>query len=160
MPKKWTYLAATAALGAAVFIGSSLPSRTQADSAAQPGSSDDPVVTKSYVDEAIKSVSGGASGGSAAQVINVSLTPGQRLIANASTEVVVRTGATKAYSKDGSGIPDLTDGKDLTDGTAVAKNHLLLFPRDGRGVSAVTASIVMVRGGYTILDKNGNPVTP
>ena len=160
MAKKWTYLVATLALGTAVFVGSSLPSHTQADSAVQPGSADDPVVTKSYVDQAIKSVTGGSSSGGMTQVINVSLTAGQQLIANASTEFIVRAGNTKAYSKDGSGIPDLTDGKDLANGVAVPKNHLLLFPRDGRGVTALTSSIVMVRGSYTVLDKNGNQIAP
>ncbi|MEO3947256.1 hypothetical protein [Gorillibacterium sp. CAU 1737] len=148
MQKKWTYAAATVLLGAAVFVGSSLSSFTKADSAVQPGSADDPVVTKSYVDQAVRSA--GGTGGASAAVTNVTLSAGQVLIGNAGTEFIVRTGSTKAYSKDGSGIPDLTDGKDLTDGVGVPKNHLLLFPRDGRGVTAVTTSIVMVRGSYTI----------
>ncbi|WP_058300347.1 hypothetical protein [Gorillibacterium timonense] len=158
MQKKWTYVAATALLGTAVFIGSSLTSHTQADSAVQPGSSDDPVVTKSYVDQAVKSA--GGSGGGSVGVTNVSVSAGQVLIGNSGTEFIVRTGTTKAYSKDGSGIPDLTDGKDLADGVSVPKNHLLLFPRDGRGIASVTNSIVMVRGTYTIMDKNGNVVGP
>lgn len=159
MQKKWTYLASTVLLGTAVFIGSSLTSHTQADSAVQPGSADDPVVTKSYVDQAIKSV-GGSGGGGAAAVVNVSVGAGQILIGNAGTEFIVRAGTTKAYSQDANGIPDLTEGKDLGNGVTVPKNHLLLFPRDGRGLTSVTNSIVMVRGTYTILDKSGNVVGP
>ncbi|MNW68495.1 hypothetical protein D3C74_472750 [compost metagenome] len=52
------------------------------------------------------------------------------------------------------GVADLTDGIDLTNGQAAPTNHLLSFPRDGRGITVLEGNkyslTVMVRGGYTL----------
>ncbi|MCL6458526.1 MAG: hypothetical protein K6T85_11030 [Gorillibacterium sp.] len=152
MNKKWTYITATLTIATAVFIGSSLTQTTQADSAVPPGSADDPVVTKSYVDEQIRNVGGGSGNGEAAAgIVVVTLTKGQTLVANASTEFILRVGEAKAMSKDGNGIPDVTLGKDIANGAPISKNSLLIFPSDGRGITALSnQAIVMVRGGYTV----------
>jgi len=132
-----------------------------------PGTADDPVVTKSYVDQQIQKALGGGgtttptnpttpsqpSQGSD-EVKNVALKPGKILIADAGAEFIVRSGNAVIYTEDSNGVADLTDGKDLLNGQAAPKNHLLSFPREGRGIQVKEGQknglIVMVRGGYTI----------
>lgn len=151
----------------------------------QPGTAEDPVVTKSYVDQQIqKALQGGnvsaptqapsattapaataaptkapASGtgdtgtaGNASEIVDVK--PGQTLIASAGAEFIVRAGKAVIYSQDTNGVADLTDGVDLANGAAAPMNHLLSFPRDGRGITVANGQtlglVVMVRGGYTL----------
>ncbi|MNJ69128.1 hypothetical protein D3C77_654390 [compost metagenome] len=70
------------------------------------------------------------------------------------TEFIVRIGQAVVYTADANGISDLTDGVDIAPGEDVSNNHLLLFPRDGRGLtvkeSAAGGLTVMVRGSYEI----------
>jgi hypothetical protein len=137
---------------AAVMIYAHSDSR--ADSA-KPGSIDDPLVTKSYVDKLL--AQGGAGGQGAAQGIRteiVTVNPGEVLLAKAGAQFVLRAGKGVAYSPDANGISDVTDGKDIMSGQPVANNHLLIFPRDGRGVTpdpkANAPLTVLVIGGYEI----------
>lgn len=139
--------------GAAFWLGTAINSN--ADSA-KPGSIDDPLVTKSYVDKLL--AQGGAGGEQgAAQGIKtevVIVNPGEVLLAKAGSQFVLRAGKGVAYSPDANGISDVTDGKDILSGQPVANNHLLIFPRDGRGVmpdpKANARLTVLVIGGYEI----------
>lgn len=119
-----------------------------------PGSLDDPVVTKSYVDEQINKIaqSGGGSSGGTAEIIVEELKAGDILIANAGTEVILRGGNAVAYGEGSNGIPDVTGGSDLAIGNIVPNNHQLIFPRDdGRGIKITKGpAYIMVRGGYSI----------
>ncbi|MEY9096604.1 hypothetical protein [Paenibacillus sp. RC84] len=161
-----------------------------------PGSADDPVVTKSYLEQYVQGLGGsvGTGGGNGlteskikeiiAQEIAklptnnggggtpstgqgnamkvVALKAGQTILADAGSELIVRNGKTLAVSNDDNGIPDVTAGKDLAAGTVVQNNHLLIFPRDGRGVKPdlkETADVyVMVRGGYVVQNADGSKV--
>ena len=124
--------------------------------ASTPGSEDDPVVTKSYVDTVISKLESSleGSGGSNAYKV-LQLNAGQKLICGASTELILRSGEATAISitTNGveNGISDLTSGTDLTMGKAVESNHSVLVPRDdGRGITAGTDIYIMVRGEYSI----------
>lgn len=186
--KKW--LVGSIIVSAGLLVGSALS--IQADGAtvsgSTPGSVDDPVVTKSYVDQQIQKALGGnisvpaatqgsagstststsnaantanhakdtntstsADTGTALKVVTVKAE--QKLIAHGGTELVVRVGKAVVVTE-GDGISDLTDGKDISNGQAVQNNHLLLVPRDGRGISPDPAQAngltVLVRGGYEI----------
>jgi hypothetical protein len=140
-------------VAAAVMIYAHSDSR--ADSS-KPGSIDDPLVTKSYVDQLL--AGGGAGGGSGAaagiKTEVVIINPGEVLLAKAGTQFVLRAGKGVAYSSDANGISDVTDGKDILSGQPVANNHLLIFPRDGRGVmpdpKANAPLTVLVMGNYEI----------
>ncbi|OBZ07913.1 hypothetical protein A8L34_25130 [Bacillus sp. FJAT-27264] len=148
----------------------------------QPGTADDPVVTKSYVDQQIqKALQGGTAITPTATVaptaiptqaptqpsatpnpanttsnesVIVDVKPGQSLIASAGAEFIVRAGKAVILSQDANGVADLTDGKDLGNGVSAPTNHLLSFPRDGRGIAVQEGQtlglVVMVRGGYTL----------
>ncbi|OMF81768.1 hypothetical protein [Paenibacillus glucanolyticus] len=152
-------------IGSSITIGAIL-NTPAAGAGTTPGTTDDPVVTKSYVDQQIQQALNGGSGENtnptnptqpsqgADEVKNVALKPGKILIADAGTEFIVRSGNAVIYTEVSSGVADLTDGKDLLNGQAAPKNHLLSFPREGRGIQVKEGQtsnlIVMVRGGYTI----------
>lgn len=147
-------------IAAGVWVGVNFASPLEAETnALTPGSVDDPVVTKSYVDEQVAKLGGGTPGGetgagsdTALEVVTVPA--GKTLMAGQGTEVIVRVGKAVAYSSDASGIADLTGGTDLTKGKAVPTNHLLLFPREGRGIlpdpNQKNGLTVLVKGSYTL----------
>lgn len=150
-------------LSFSLFAGSLLNTTADGASSAQPGTTDDPVVTKSYVDQQIQKALGGGStepsnpsipsqGGDEIKV--VTLKPGKILVANAGAEFIVRSGKAVIYTQDSNGVADLTDGVDLVNGQAAPSNHLLSFPREGRGITVKDGQknglVVMVRGGYTV----------
>ncbi|MFC3799804.1 hypothetical protein [Cohnella sp. GCM10012308] len=125
-----------------------------------PGLSDDPIVTKSYVDQKIAELkSGENSGGNstpedATKLEVVTIPLGAKLMVSAGGEIVVRTGKAVAYSSDSNGLSDLTAGADIASGSPIATNHLILFPRDGRGVEPdprqKNGLTVLVRGKYQL----------
>ncbi|WP_338841909.1 hypothetical protein [Paenibacillus glucanolyticus] len=161
MKTYWKVSLAALAVGSGIWIGA-IYSNTASGAGTTPGTTDDPVVTKSYVDQQIQQALNGGSGGNtnptnptqpsqgADEVKNVALKPGKILIADAGTEFIVRSGNAVIYTEVSSGVADLTDGKDLLNGQAAPKNHL----REGRGIQVKEGQtsnlIVMVRGGYTI----------
>ncbi|MDH4619229.1 hypothetical protein [Brevibacillus sp. AY1] len=118
-----------------------------------PGSVDDPVVTKSYVDKAIQAL-GGSAGGSSLTVVE--LYPGSTLYGFEGTEFIVRTGQVQAVAgNNGDGLTDLTAGADLRAGASVGHNHLLLIARsDNRGLRLAPqydgVAHIMVRGKYEL----------
>lgn len=114
---------------------------------AQPGTEDDPLVSKSYVDAQIASVKSAA--GSNYAVVHVE--PGQKVIGGEGTEIILRAGEAAIVENGSNGVADLTTGEDLKSGEKAEMNHLLLVPRaDGRGILAGTELYIMVRGSYTI----------
>ncbi|WP_339817970.1 hypothetical protein MKZ15_21280 [Paenibacillus sp. FSL R7-0216] len=169
MKTGWKIATAVVLVGGSVWAGSLLSMQAEG-AGTTPGTADDPVVTKSYVDQAIQQAIGGGgsstapstpstggSGGSSSseagiQIVDVK--PGKILVAAAGAEFIVRSGKAVIYSADSNGVADLTDGKDIPNGGAVANNHLLSFPREGRGIQVQDGDThnltVMVRGGYQI----------
>ncbi|MFZ5652580.1 MAG: hypothetical protein ACOY4I_17240 [Bacillota bacterium] len=120
----------------------------------EPGSVNDPLVTRSYVESQINSRLPGQVNDTIKAYADkymawkvADLTPGQQLEAKAGAEIIVRAGRTLVVDPVGSGIPDVTKGGNITAGQAVDLDHLLIVPRsDGRGISAQTKAIVMYKG--------------
>jgi len=83
----------------------------------------------------------------------VTLNPsyGQILTIENGTEVILRTG-TAVVVAGPNGLVDMTQGRDIANGVAVSRNHLLIAPRtDGRGLRFTSESNwVMVRGAFTL----------
>lgn len=130
-----------AAASAAVYAASS-------DTA---GTSSDPVVTKSYVDNAVAAVSGSGQAQTTGGYQILELQAGETLIGSQNTQIIVRSGVVNAVIPGENGLSDLTAGTDLPNNVEVAKDHLLLVPRsDGRGIHALTPAFVMIQGDYTI----------
>lgn len=119
-----------------------------------PGSSEDPLVSKSYVDAYIEEYVKAFlqnQGGNEAGLTVVQVEAGQALIGEAGTEIVLRAGSATIIDSELGGIMDATGGTDLRQGALVPQNHLLIIPRsDGRGVEVSSDAVFMVRGAYTI----------
>ena len=163
--KKDRWLLRTAALvllSAVLMTGVSL--------AAEAGSSDDPLVTLSYlnetffnnimgrVDEKIAQRTGQAlpgggftTSGSAASFVVVTLSQGQTLTGDIGCEVMLRVGGAVCVAPSDPGLIDETGGATLANGGALAQNHLYMMTIEGRGVRATGGTVkVMARGSYTV----------
>lgn len=126
------------------------------------GSSDDPLVTlslveqkieqiKYYVDEKLKNNAGGPSPNPESSFEVVELKAGSSLIGGQGTEVILRSGRAIAIDSPLGGLSDVTGAKDLVKDENVPANHLLIIPRDdSRGIKAVTDVFAMVKGSYEI----------
>lgn len=110
--------------------------------AAQPGTEEDPLITKSYIESVVYP-------NTRFQVVEVKA--GQRLIAGAGTEMILRMGTCSVIGTQKGGLSDVTMGFDLADGIVVQGNHHLICPLgDGRGLKTSTDCLIMVKGGYEI----------
>ena len=110
--------------------------------AAQPGTEEDPLITKSYLDEIMAQQT-------TFKVVEVPA--GKSVICSAGTEMILRMGTCSVIGTQKGGISDVTMGYDLADGTNVQGNHLLIVPLDdGRGVRTSETCLIMIKGGYTI----------
>lgn len=104
---------------------------------ANPGTTEDPLVSRSYVDNALS-------------YKPLELKATQSLIGAEGCEVIVRSGfVTGLAPKDA--LADITAGGEIKQGYQVPANHLIVISRqDGRGVKAQEDSWILVRGKYTI----------
>ena len=133
--------------------------------AAEVGSSDDPLVTLSYlnetymdtimerVDQKIAQRNAQLSGGtSAASVFTVvTLSSGQVLTGDIGCEVMLRVGTATCVSPSSPGLIDETAASTLNNGGALVQNHLYMMTIEGRGVRATADTTkLLVRGSYTI----------
>jgi len=114
--------------------------------AAQPGTDEDPLVTKSYIEGVVyphvKSTT-------SFNIVNVPAN--KSVMCDAGTEIILRMGSCTVIGTAKGGISDVTMGFDLPDSTVIQGNHLLIVPiGDGRGVRTVTDCILMIKGGYTL----------
>lgn len=134
----------------------------------EPGSEEDPIVTKSYVElrnqqlkfyieeniNRLKESMGNttSSVGQATSVFEVvHLLEGQKVTLGASAEIIVRAGKASVIQSEAGGLANVTIGKDLQGGTMIPLNHLLINPRaDERGVQALTECYFMIKGSYSI----------
>ena len=94
----------------------------------------------------------------------VRMTYGQKLFSQENSfEIILRVGEAEVISpftyENGSeyvqGIADITAGVDVTDGSAIEKNHMLVVPcgGDGRGILCTSEyAYILVRGEYYIVD--------
>jgi len=141
---------------------------------AQPGTPDDPLVSRSYVNTRIASLEAQIaqlsalveSGGftvtdTTAHVPGptverelfavVRAEPGMILIGGASTEIILRAGEATVIAGP-NGLANVTSGIDVMNGQAVQLNHLLLVPQaDGRGMRFHTTAYLMVKGDYHLM---------
>lgn len=141
--------------------------------AAEAGSSGDPLVTLSYLNETflntvlqrvdqkisarnsqIAQQLGGQAGGgtgSAATFTVVTLSSGQTLTGDVGCEVMLRVGTASCVSPSSPGLIDETTAGTLANGGALTQNHLYMMTVEGRGVKAASATTkLLVRGSYTV----------
>lgn len=173
MKKKWfAWALAVVALFGAMNLTVSV--------AVEPGTSQDPLVTVSYLNQTfmnaiMKQVDQKIAqrnnqivqmlGGQVVQGGNqtttapdtsltfsvVTLTKNQILYGDIGCEVMLRVGSATCVSPSDPGLIDETDASILTGGSALVKNHMYMMTIEGRGVRATAETTkVLVRGGYTI----------
>jgi hypothetical protein len=137
---------------------------------AAPGDSSDPIVVLSYLNDRIKGliseykldkiqdlqekVDKLASGsiGSSTTLEVVEIYAGEKLIAGAGTELILRGGKAYVIGSELGGIANVTAGRDFASGAEFVANHLMIVPRDdGRGAYTNNYAIFMVRGKYQIV---------
>lgn len=144
-----------------LFIGQAVYANTK-----EPGSTEDPIVTLSYVEQRIEQLkfyidektsstppaqsNEGAITGSKIDI--VSLKTGERLIADEGTEIILRGGTAVAIDSPSGGLANVTAGKDIQNNQTISSNHLHIVPKsDGRGVKATNDYVIlMIRGSYRI----------
>lgn len=130
-------------------------------SVGEPGSQEDPLITKSYIEEIVmpkirqemvELIKGSSNSvGHSFQFEVVSVKKGQKLIGDAGTELILRMGKATIIATTKGGLADTTQGTDLPNGTPMPPNHLLIIPLDdGRGFIAEEDVLVMVKGSYSI----------
>ncbi len=128
--------------------------------------SNDPIISLSYfekelsnfkeeieelIDKKIANV-GGSDVVSSSKYEIVNVPTGKQVTFDESTEFIIRRGnATIIDPSKENGIPNLTTGKDDANNAKAGLQQLYLVPRtDGRGISAKSDLIIMVRGSYKI----------
>ena len=144
------------------------------------GSSSDPLVTLSYlnekflpelmtrVDEKLRAQvdadikrleekygsqtsNEGASTGTADSFVVVTMTNGQVLYGAIGCEVMLRVGTASVVSPSSPGLIDSTGGTTLDNGAGLTKNHLYMMTISDRGVKATAATTkLLVRGTYEV----------
>lgn len=88
----------------------------------------------------------------------VEISAGQYIIGKEGTEIILRGGTStsrvqgkaKVVTFEVNGLSDITSGKELLNGDNVPLNHLLIVPRNNRGIQAITDSTYLVKGEYEI----------
>lgn len=155
-------------LTAAFFLNATV------SAAADAGSSGDPLVTLSYLNDTYLSTilskvdskiaarntalttqidqkiaaSGGStssgSGGTASTFIVVTLTSGKTLTGGIGCEVMLRVGTATCVASSSPGLVDETAGSTLTGGSALMKDHLYMMTIEHRGVKATAATVKLM----------------
>ena len=142
--------------------------------AAEAGSTGDPLVTLSYLNETflgnilsavdqkiaarnsqiVQQLGGSVSTGAtstASTITVVTLSNGQTLTGQIGCEVMLRVGSAVCVSSSAPGLIDETAASTLNNGGGLVQNHLYMMTIENRGVKATAATTkLLVRGSYTI----------
>ena len=139
--------------------------------AANAGSQNDPLVTKSYLDgpfmqqvqslvdqtvdarkAELERAAGQNSGTAVGNVFSVvTLSQGQTLVGDVGCEVMLRIGTAVCGTSDSVGLIDTTTGANVGNGGALVTNHLYMVTISTRSVTATSGTVkVLARGPYTI----------
>jgi len=129
---------------------------------APPGSSEDPLVSRSYVDSqidrliAMMNTGGGGEAQEweqAAAFAPVRAEKGQLILGGEGSEMILRSGRASGLCGGENGLVDATAGAEVHNGGEIQINHLILVPRDdGRGVTVVSGEAwFIIKGGYQIV---------
>ena len=142
--------------------------------AAEAGSTGDPLVTLSYLNDTflgniqsavdqkiaarnsqiVQQLGGSVSTGgtsTASTFTVVTLSNGQTLTGQIGCEVMLRVGSAVCVSFSAPGLIDETAASTLNNGGGLVQNHLYMMTIENRGVKATAATTkLLVRGSYTI----------
>lgn len=144
--------------------------------ALQPGSAEDPLISRSYLEERLASFGTSNNINVSDEVLNLIVrdvtnaiisqmpnsnghiyTPvnalvGQVIIGDEGTEIILRSGGALVYTEVNNGLVNVTTGEELLNGDRIELNHNIIVPRnDGRGLLVTNESWFIIKGGYTII---------
>lgn len=122
-----------------VLLGAFFAGHSAGAASKTPGTTGDPLVTLSYLEERL-SESGGA-------FVQVQLSKGQTLTGQPGTRIVVLGGSVTAA---GGGVVDLTEGSLTEKDTSMFLYHNYIVPENGAGCEALSACNLLVSGDYTV----------
>ncbi len=152
-------------VGIQIFLATFIIATGVAFANSQAGSSEDPLVAKSYVDDKINQVlevinstvgSENTSTNTNVQTSGNSFKPvlvevGQTIYGKEGTEIILRSGKGNAVVPGAEGIANITNGLEVKDKNTINKNQLLIIPReDGRGIKVTEKAWFLVKGDYEI----------
>lgn len=82
----------------------------------------------------------------------VEVSKDQKVLLGSGSEVLVRSGQTKAIQGELGGLADATAAADLSGGAPITNQHLLISSReDGRGIQVTSdKAFMLIRGKYTV----------
>ena len=155
---RWFLRAAALLMLSAVFM-------TTLTVAASVGSSKDPLITLSYLEEVFmdkvldevdekistrnKNLADKSGSGDSFTV--VTLSNGQTLVGDIGCEVMLRVGTAVCVAQSTPGLIDESSAATLNNGGTLAANHLYMMTIEGRGVLATSDTVkVLARGSYVI----------
>lgn len=109
----------------------------------EPGTSGDPLITKSYLDSRIKEVNQGASGAYDKVVIK----KGRTVTVSTGGELLLYSGSGKVTGK--SGLLNLSTGQIFKSGNTAVKYNSYMAIEKG-GVKVLSDSVLYIKGTYSI----------
>lgn len=109
----------------------------------QPGSSGDPLITKSYLDQRLSKLDSEKQ-----SYEKVTVKKGKTLTASAGTELIVYRGSGTITGS--SGLLNLSSGELFEKGTSIVLYSLYFSPASSSGITAGSELTVFIRGGYQI----------
>lgn len=110
-----------------------------------PGSVNDPLITKSYLDARLADVSGTNTASSG--MTKVSLTKGNTITGGEGTMFVLISGSAMAG---GNGIVNITGGEILKDGMTISKYNTYLSTETTGAIRADSNAVIYVSGAYKL----------
>lgn len=113
----------------------------------KPGSVNDPLITKSYLDSYIASLGLSGNAGSDGYT-KVVLSKGSTLIGQEGTEILLYSGSANAYVQ-GLNLVNVTMGEAYDNGITLGKYCVYMCPDANSGVTATSEVVVFVRGQFT-----------
>lgn len=112
---------------------------------AEPGSVNDPLITKSYLDSYMANYSGGEA---TAGYTKVTLSKGNTIIGKTGTEIVLYQGSANAYAKS-SELVNISLGEAVADGLTLGKYCVYLCPDSDAGLKATSDVVLFIKGEYS-----------
>lgn len=123
------------------------------------GTKDDPLITKSYLDEVLtpelmaqfSAQLDAAEGDTGADFKVLTLSRGQTISCQVGCEIMLRIGTASASGPDSPVLVDTTSGTTLENGGALVKNHLYMVTIVNNGLTAsADTTKVLISGTYTV----------
>lgn len=111
----------------------------------EPGSVNDPLITKSYLDAYMANYSGGAAN---ASYTKVTMSKGSTIIGKTGTEILIYSGSANAYAKSGD-LVNISVGEAVADGLTLGKYCVYLCPDNDAGITATSDMVLFVKGEYS-----------